>query len=495
MGNGATFKKTHSRTVITTAVVARARFMTLAGAHAGPTDEVIGVSETNASSNQAISLILAQSALVEAAEAISAGQNVGPALDGSGRAAVSTTGCGKAMSAAVAAGDTFEVELFGLNAIKAAQVSALGSILLLKNFAGQGQYSRLIGTGDSISSTTAAGTGVVAADMYASKLQADYAGYMSFVNGALPGAGINGYWQDALIGLSLSANDIIFGLHGFNSLRYFGPNPQALEDYRLALEAFLAWCAIPESAKQRVVLAGGSGTHNSAVTSSGTWANFAAFGKNAEYSSSAGASQTFSVTGDTVYVWYMRQSGAAGSQTVTIDGVVYGLNSSGMSYSPNNTGTTNWEAAVMRFGGLAAGAHTVVVAAGSASTTVAIAAAGFTRSTVVGPAVISGNCLRMNAAGYALGAGTTNANDPAITTDAPAYMKGDGGVLAFNQQWRRAIESLRDDGLLVIPLDVSSQLQPSTNFTADNIHPNPTAHTAIKALFEGKINQLRSLRA
>ncbi|MDR1890117.1 MAG: DUF2190 family protein [Zoogloeaceae bacterium] len=112
-----TYDKTHAVTVILTAPVAARRFVSYAGAHAtsaGGEADAQGVSETAGETGEAISVITGYSALVEASAAIAAGAFVKPASDGTGRAVAGASNetSGRALTAAAAAGDVIEVELY-----------------------------------------------------------------------------------------------------------------------------------------------------------------------------------------------------------------------------------------------------------------------------------------------------------------------------------------------------------------------------------------------
>lgn len=112
------YDKTHSTTVILTAALAANRFTSYAGAAAsatvGGTADAQGVSETEGQPGDAVSVITGYSAPVEASAPIAKGAFVKPAADGSGRAVTgsATDHCGRALTAAAAAGDLFEVELY-----------------------------------------------------------------------------------------------------------------------------------------------------------------------------------------------------------------------------------------------------------------------------------------------------------------------------------------------------------------------------------------------
>lgn len=106
-----TYDKRHARSVLASSTLAKARFATLAGTHATPSDRVAGVTESDTAQGRLATLITEFSALVEAAGPVASGDRVGPASDGSGRAQAGG-GAGVALTSASAAGQLLEVELF-----------------------------------------------------------------------------------------------------------------------------------------------------------------------------------------------------------------------------------------------------------------------------------------------------------------------------------------------------------------------------------------------
>ncbi|MFA7238699.1 MAG: capsid cement protein [Sulfuricellaceae bacterium] len=110
------YQKNHAVTVIATADVATYRFIGYDGAYATSAaglHDAQGVSEYAALTGEAFAAITCYSAPVEVAEAIAYGDFVKPAADGTGRAIVGTATdhCGRALSAAGAAGQFAEVQI------------------------------------------------------------------------------------------------------------------------------------------------------------------------------------------------------------------------------------------------------------------------------------------------------------------------------------------------------------------------------------------------
>lgn len=113
---GQQYDKRHATTVVAAAVLAANRFIALDGTHAtsaGGLKDSQGISETPAAVGDAISVVTSYSYLVEASEAIAAGDYLKPAADGSGRAAVgtATAHCARAVGTASAAGQLVEARI------------------------------------------------------------------------------------------------------------------------------------------------------------------------------------------------------------------------------------------------------------------------------------------------------------------------------------------------------------------------------------------------
>lgn len=112
------FNKVHAVTVVATIAIAAYRFINYLGGYAAASPAAggqyaVGVSEEAASIDEAASAVTSYSYLVEASEAIALHSFVRPAADGSGKAAAgsATSHCGRALSAATAAGELVEVEI------------------------------------------------------------------------------------------------------------------------------------------------------------------------------------------------------------------------------------------------------------------------------------------------------------------------------------------------------------------------------------------------
>nr|WP_315206490.1 DUF2190 domain-containing protein [uncultured Albidiferax sp.] len=114
--SGAQYDKQHAITQVATAVLAAYRLLGYDGAYAtsaGGVRDVQGVTESAAAVNDGVSVVTSYSYLVEASVAIAFGDYVKPAADGTGRAALGTLTdhCGRALGAATAAGQLFEMQI------------------------------------------------------------------------------------------------------------------------------------------------------------------------------------------------------------------------------------------------------------------------------------------------------------------------------------------------------------------------------------------------
>lgn len=119
MSNSPTYQKTHATTAVAAVDLEARRFISYDGNYAtaaGGGKDCQGVSENAAATDEAVSVITGYTALVECSEAIALYDYVMPAADGTGRAAKGTTGatpnfCGRALSAATAAGQMVECQI------------------------------------------------------------------------------------------------------------------------------------------------------------------------------------------------------------------------------------------------------------------------------------------------------------------------------------------------------------------------------------------------
>ena len=114
--SGQQHQKRFAVTVVAMAILAANRIVAYDGTYAtsaGGLKDAQGVGETDAAVGEAVSVVTDYSYLVEASAPIAFGDYIKPAADGSGRAAVGslTDHCGRALGAATAAGQKFEMQI------------------------------------------------------------------------------------------------------------------------------------------------------------------------------------------------------------------------------------------------------------------------------------------------------------------------------------------------------------------------------------------------
>lgn len=114
--SGQQFNKCDAVTIVATVDLVANRLIAYDGGYAtsaGGVKDAQGVSEFDAATGVAVSAVTEYSYLVEASAAIAFGDYIKPAADGTGRAAVGAIGdhCGRALGAATAAGQLFEMQI------------------------------------------------------------------------------------------------------------------------------------------------------------------------------------------------------------------------------------------------------------------------------------------------------------------------------------------------------------------------------------------------
>ena len=114
--SGQQFSKRFAIPIVATVALLANRIVAYDGGYAttaGGVKDAQGVTESDAAINDAVSAVTDYSYLVEASVAIAFGDYVKPAADGTGRAALGTLTdhCGRALGAATAAGQLFEMQI------------------------------------------------------------------------------------------------------------------------------------------------------------------------------------------------------------------------------------------------------------------------------------------------------------------------------------------------------------------------------------------------
>jgi lysophospholipase L1-like esterase len=222
-----------------------------------------------------------------------------------------------------------------------------------------------------------------------------------------------------------------------------------------------------------------------AATAAGTWTNVTtspvvAYDQVTTRSSNvSGSTLTFTVSGTAVYVAYSGMSDLAGTvytgtADVTIDGVFAGSITSakpGIRLTHNGLNRDYFIPQVDRFGGLAAGSHTVVITTtnGTGNNTMFVDWVAGNTQTSYKPVLI-GEIQYLTAAGYASRTNPT-------TGIAPTAAEID----SYNADSSSVVSALAGDGLIVKLVDLHTGWNPTTMDSSDGIHPNHTTGAAYNA--------------
>ena len=280
---------------------------------------------------------------------------------------------------------------------------------------------------------------------------------------------------------AITSDSISVVLPGFNDQRYVGSDAAKQAAYKDALMAAVAYLAIPDT--KRIKANGPS------VSYTGTWATspVRSYGK---YTNNQNATATFPVSGSTVYISVIQQTGNGGVMNVTIDGVDYG--DYDLQASVGNGGAVssiNYMPKLLRFGNLGEGKHTVVLKkvdatdAGGGHAINIDWVAGDAPAAGGQPRVYVGSTLRMNATGAA-GGSPYNQYTEAVNR-------------RFQAMAEDVCRTLAGDGLEVRFLRTSGAYDPdqSAQVNADNIHPSDTGHSNLYNVFFKAMANLGRLSA
>lgn len=247
---------------------------------------------------------------------------------------------------------------------------------------------------------------------------------------------------------NISSNDFATLMLGTNDERIYGENNAKRQLFQSGLAALAAFIA---SSPIKAIHAG---------VYSGAWENTYAYeiGKN---SYTQGSRCTFSVSGATVLIGYIRQVANYGQFTVKIDGVNQGTFSSNGDGMNTHLGAT-YGPALLRFAGLTAGDHSVEIEVVSPTST------GNRVYIDWWSGCMPRTTLKLANIPYALayGSGGSKAN-----------------VDAYNQSIVQVASDLASYGLSVELIDVNSVLLPTDMF--DDYHPNDSGHQKICDAFKG----------
>ena len=326
------------------------------------------------------------------------------------------------------------------------------------------------------------------------------------------------YWTsdagDVLFDQIITPTTLSAGLWGYNNLFTNGPNSATplgayyLSDYAVDVYAIASWLCVPNSQKVLMILPGtGGATPNPAVTRSGTWTTLdnVPTGIHGQYAGGGSSgTATFTVTGDTIRVWFSRFGPANNQASVIYNVVVDGVTTTQFSCQcqstlyqtiPVSIGANNYSVSCSVLGGFANTTHTVTitVSGNSGQNGILYGVSGSVSTQYPGPVTLLGGCMRGSAAGYANNSNTIiNPVASGITAPAVAVM-GDSAVIAQNVIIERVAARLQAEGLSAIYVDPNIDYDiPTQQYSGDNVHPNNYGHQMI-ALKMLQAMKLRSL--
>ncbi|MCJ7447894.1 MAG: hypothetical protein MUO72_09385 [Bacteroidales bacterium] len=258
-------------------------------------------------------------------------------------------------------------------------------------------------------------------------------------------------------------------LSGYNDARHMGAAGK--KTFIDALRCALCWLAIPNSAKRygqdgSITLWPAADWHHLILYPTGTGIILD------EYCSVNDYTATFVANGTTIYIAYTARpiAGIGATFTVTIDGV---LKATVDTSAVVPVSAIPFWPSLVRISGLTTGDHTVIIKNiinGKFLNLDWIASNGSLPA--YSPQVFSGNTLKMNVAGYAIGGPTYNNASDVIIDD-------------YNLDHLALINELAGDGLKVNYVDACSEY--AKDVGADNIHPSLAGHIKIKNAFFDKI--------
>lgn len=326
------------------------------------------------------------------------------------------------------------------------------------------QASDYVAFGDSI---TAGKWATAEADKYVSLIAA--AKGWSYTNKGVNGSRVtDSTFLDAIYATTVGYGDVFTSMIGVNNARLDGSDVTLANSFMGAHMATTAWLAIPDAYKIRA----------SAATKTGTWTNnTGVYGGMNYYSTTNGSTIKAKIKGTVAYLGVDINPSKTGTFSVSIDGVVVGVYNTAVN-TPTRDDSGTYGAYLLRFPGLDYGEHEVTVtvtSATGANNTVYVdwfGGNGFINEST-GPNVYVGNVLRATDSFYAVGS-----------------PHSDAAVALYNTRVSNSVNSLAQDGLNVVLVDVVSSQNRSTMMDADGLHPNDLGHETIANEF---INRMSSL--
>lgn len=273
----------------------------------------------------------------------------------------------------------------------------------------------------------------------------------------------SGARNQVYLGTSIPTYDAWSWLIGYNDMRYFGTDADGLEAFTRVFRSGIAWMSRAASDCKQASDAG--------WTFSGAWTDVTVNGLDTSYSSTSGDTASISVSGTAVTVAYISRWGIAdgGTFSVTIDGNLVAASvdtNFGENSGYGGGSLTRYAPMALRFDGLAAGSHTVLLTlTSSAVVQVAfVTGSGETET----PTVYAGGPLKMNSTGY--------------SSYSPYNLGSDAAVAAYAGAIRSVLIDAVADGRDVKYADVNAYYS-ITEVDTDNVHPADTGHDHIRDAF------------
>lgn len=248
---------------------------------------------------------------------------------------------------------------------------------------------------------------------------------------------------------TLNASDVVVISIGTNDTYKYGADPIKREYFKQALTALIAWSALPNKIMSRSAVMSGSWLNDDYSAGIGMWSN------------TPGSTQTFKVSGTSVYVGLKYYAGTYGTADILVDGQLkmsVGANKGGIS-TQNNAFPYDQDGAV-RIDGLTPGEHSVQVkVTGGTGTPNVFYVQWCAGSDQIGaPAVFVGDIINMGISGYA----------------------GVGGSLIntaeFNVILGEVVAGFADSGAPVSLVALNAVLNTTSDLSGDGAHPLDVGH-------------------
>lgn len=272
----------------------------------------------------------------------------------------------------------------------------------------------------------------------------------SALNVSVNNLGINGsQLADQMPSIFSTALNDSFLLTGFNDARFYG---SCVQSYIDALQSSIVYLSCSNLVK--AINMGGSGGWNITGVYGGNLGQYTSTLNNYLYTI---------ITGSVIYICGIKLINGAGTFNVNIDGTIYGP------YSCNGFQNTysniSYGPFVIRIAGLTNTAHSVIISSNGDGNTFINYIASPNGS---GNRLVLGECLKMNAIGYALAAPTWNHSSDAV-------------VSAYNTEINNQAAAFAADGCNVSVAHM--EYDPNRQADSGNIHPTAYGHMVIASNF------------